>query len=322
MGDITALILPLFGLIFLGFVTARMMHQPVEALGWLNIFVIYLALPALFFKLLSKTPVEQLTRLDFILANLFSTYTVFALVFAISIAIRRASIAESTIQGLAGAYGNIGYMGPSLAILAFGEEAAIPVALIFCFENIMHFSLTPCLMAVSGSEKRSIGPLVLHILRKIVLHPLIVATFAGVMVAWLDVTVPKAPERLIDYLSQAAAPCALFAMGVTLALRPLRRMPVELTYIVPAKLIAHPVLMYFALSLLGDFDPVWVYTAILLAALPTATNVFVMAQQYGYWIERASATILITTGLSVVTVTALLYAITNGLLPADLYPGR
>ncbi len=322
MADITALILPLFGLIFLGYLTARLVNRPVEALGWLNIFVVYLALPALFFKLLSRTPIEQLSRMDFILANLLSTYSVFALVFALGIIVRRATIAEGTIQGLAGAYGNIGYMGPSLAILAFGEAAAVPVALIFCFENIMHFSLTPCLMAVSGSERRSAGALVVHILRSIVLHPFIIATFAGVLVAWLDVSVPAAPQRLIDYLAQAAAPCALFAMGVTLALRPLRRVPPELGYIVPAKLVAHPLLMYVALSLIGDFDPVWTYTAILLAALPTATNVFVMAQQYGCWIERASGTILVTTTLSVLSVTVLLYAITNGLLPADLFPQR
>ncbi len=321
MADITALILPLFGLIFLGYLTARIARQPVEALGWLNIFVIYLALPALFFKLLSQTPIEQLSRLDFILANLLTTYTIFALVFAVGIVIRRATIAEGTIQGLAGAYGNIGYMGPSLAILAFGEKAAIPVALIFCFENIMHFTLTPMLMALSGGQPGGIGSLVVQILRRITLHPFILATAAGVLAAWLDVTVPAAPQRLIDYLAQAAAPCALFAMGVTLALRPLRRVPVELGYIVPAKLIVHPLLMYLALGLIGDFDPVWIYTAILLAALPTATNVFVMAQQYNCWVERASGTILITTTLSVLTVTALLYAITNGLLPADVYPG-
>jgi len=322
MADIAALILPLFGLIFLGFLTARLTKQPVEALGWLNIFVIYVALPALFFKLVSRTPIEQLTRLDFILANLLTTYGLFALIFAIAIIIRRASIADGTIQGLAGAYGNIGYMGPSIAILALGEEAAVPVAIIFCFENVMHFALAPCLMAVSGGEKRTAGALVLHILRRIFLHPFILATAAGVIAAWLQFSVPQAAERLIDYLAQAAAPCALFAMGVTLALRPLRRIPVELGYIVPAKLILHPILMYFALGLLGDFDPVWIYTAILLAALPTATNVFVLAQHYGHWVERASATILVTTVLSVVTVTALLYAITNGLLPADIYPGR
>lgn len=321
MVEISGLILPLFGLIFLGYLTARIADQPVEALGWLNIFVVYLALPALFFKLLSRTPIEQLTRLDFIVANLASTYGIFIAVFVIAFVVRKASVADSTIQSLAGSYGNIGYMGPSLAILAFGEEAAIPVALIFCFENALHFSVAPCLMAAGSGERRKAGVLALQIGRSILFHPFIIATIAGVAVAWINVPIPSAPARLIDYLSQAAAPCALFAMGVTLALRTLRRMPLELSYIVPAKLILHPLLMYVVLSAAGDFDPVWVYTAILLAALPTATNVFVMAQHYGCWIERSSAAILITTGLSVVTVTLLLYAISNGVLPADLYPG-
>ncbi|MDF2373717.1 MAG: AEC family transporter [Rhizobiaceae bacterium] len=321
MADIAALILPLFGLIFLGYVTARIVRQPADSLGWLNIFVIYLALPALFFKLLSRTPVEELARADFILASLLSTYSIFAIVFALSIVIRRVTIADGTIHGLAAAYGNIGYMGPSLAILAFGEKAAIPVALIFCFENIMHFTIAPLMMAISGSEKRSARSLVILIARRIVLHPFIMATFAGIFVAWLHIPVPAAPARLIDYLAQAAAPCALFAMGVTLALRPLKRIPIELSYIVPAKLILHPLLMYLAMGLVGDFDPVWIYTAVLLAALPTATNVFVLAQQYDVWVERASATVLVTTTLSVVTVSLLLYAITNGWLPADIWSG-
>ena len=152
------------------------------------------------------------------------------------------------------------------------------------------------------------------------MHPFILATMAGIAFAWSGLSVPAAPERLIDYLAQAAAPCALFAMGVTLAQRPLKRIPLELTYIVPFKLILHPVLVYFAMVLVGDFDTVWIFTAVLLASLPTANNVFVLAQQYGVWVERASASILITTALSVISVTALLYAITTGILPADPFP--
>lgn len=78
--------------------------------------------------------------------------------------------------------------------------------------------------------------------------------------------------------------------------------------------------MYLFLSVAGDFEPVWVFTAVLLAALPTATNVSVIAQHYGFWENRASACILATTAVSVVSITILLYAITTGQLPADLFP--
>lgn len=320
MADVVGLVLPFFGLIFLGFAVARITHQPLEALGWMNIFIVYVALPALFFQLLAKTPIEQLTEWSYIFGSVFSTFFVFSVMFAISAIISRGEIAESTIKGLAAAYGNIGYMGPGLALLAFGEEAAVPVALIFCFENIMHFAIAPTMMALSGGEKTPPGKLALGVLSKIVLHPFIIATAVGVFAAFIHFQPPVPLERLLDTLARAAAPCALFAMGVTLALRPLNRVPRELGLIAALKLVVHPLLCYVMLSWIGNFSTVWVFSAVLLAALPTATNVFVIAQQYGVWVQRASASILLTTVLSVGTVTALLYMIRSGILPPDLFP--
>lgn len=320
MSDVIGLVLPFFGLIFLGFIVARITRQPVEALGWMNTFIIYVALPALFFQLLAKTPFERLTEWGFIFGAVFSTYSIFLLMFVGSLLIERGGLAETTIKSLAAAYGNIGYMGPGLALLVFGPEAAVPVALIFCFENILHFSVVPMMMALSGGEKQPPMQLVASVLRKIALHPFIISTAAGVAGAYFQVRPPVPVERLLEYLSSAAAPCALFAMGVTLALRPLKRVPRELGPIAILKLILHPLLCYVVLSWVGNFSEVWLYSAVLLAALPTATNVFVLAQQYHVWIERASASILLTTSFSVVTVTGLVYLIKSGILPPDLFP--
>ena len=314
MSDVFGLILPLFGLIGLGYLAGRLSAQPLEALGWLSTFVVYFALPALFFKLLSTTPVEKLASSSFIATNIGVTFAVFATTLLIGLATTRGMLAEATIQGLAGAYGNIGYMGPSIAILALGETAAVPVALVFCFENIMHFVNAPALMALAGRTQESLGRAIAEVLRKILLHPFILATIAGVAAAYLGLAPPAPVERLVSYLAQAAAPCALFAMGVTMALRPLRRVPLALVYIVPIKLVVHPLAMYLPLAAVGGLDPVWVHTAVLLAALPTATNVFVIAQQYGVWVERASAATLTTTVASIVTVSALVYAVKYGML--------
>lgn len=322
MSDVFGLVLPFFGLIFLGLLAARLVRFPGDALGWMNVFVIYVALPALFFQLLSKTPVERLTEWGYIFGTVFTTFVIFALMFTGSVLASRGEIAQSTIRGLAAAYGNIGYMGPGIALLAFGEEAAVPVALIFCFENIMHFTIAPLMMALSGKSELSLPRLIGQVISKIVLHPFIIATAIGFLAAFTEFRPPAAVDRLLVTLSQAAAPCALFAMGVTLALRPIKRFPSAIVPISVLKLILHPVLCYVALSWIGNFSPTWIYTAVLLAALPTATNVFVIGQQYGVWVERASATVLVTTTLSVFTVTALLYAITNGLLPPDLFPNR
>jgi predicted permease len=318
MLNVIGLIIPLFGLIALGALMGRLKRLPLSELGWLNTFVVHLALPALFFILLSRTPIETLTRWDFVLTNVGITFVILALTFGLALAATRGRIDESAVQALAAGYGNIGYMGPGLAILVFGTEAAVPVALIFCFENIMHFTLAPALMALAGKQAKPPWRVALDVGRQIVTHPFIVATALGVAAAATGLALPGPVDRLIDYLAQAAAPCALFAMGVTLALRPLERIPPALGYIVPIKLMVHPALMLAGLTLMGPFDPVWTATAVLLASLPTATNVFVIAQQYGVWVERASASILATTVVSAATVSLLLYAMAEGLLPGTV----
>ena len=323
MAQILGMALPFFGLILLGYGVAKIKRLSVDGLAWMNFFIVYLALPALFFNLLSQTPVEKLASWSFILASLLGTYCAFAIAFCTGVFSTDGDIPESTIQGLAGAYGNIGYLGPGLAIAALGPEAAVPVALIFCFDNALHFTMAPLLMAVGGSGPQQTPiQMALEVLRKIFTHPFILATIVGVSAAVFQIKPPQAIGNLLDYLGGAAAPCALFAMGVTVALAPMGRMPGILGALVPIKLLVHPVIVYLLLSWVGDFDPIWTYTAVLLASLPTATNVYVIAQQYDVWVARASGMVLVSTFVSIFTVTGLLYLIGTGILPADLFPGR
>jgi predicted permease len=137
---------------------------------------------------------------------------------------------------------------------------------------------------------------------------------AGMLAAWHKVQIPGAIDQLLLTLSNSAAPCALFAMGVTAALRPLKRIPMELAYLIPIKLLVHPLLIYFLVRRIPGVDTVWVYSAVLLATLPTATNVFVIAQQYQVWEERASSAVVLSTLFSIVTVTLYIHMATNQLI--------
>ena len=316
MIEIIGLISPFFGLIALGYAAGRLAPHPIGGLAWLNVFVIYIALPALLFQLLSKTPVEELGSIGFVVATTLSTFIIFAVGFAIAFLRGGRDIPAATIQGLGGAYGNIGYMGPGIALAALGPAAGVPVALVFCFDNALHFIMAPLMMALGG-EKQPPLAMVRQVLVRIFTHPFIIATIIGVGAAILGVHPTGPLDRTLQLLAGAAAPCALFAMGVTLALRPLKRVPPELFAIVPMKLLLHPLVVWLVLGVAGPFDAVWVQSAMLLASLPTATNVFVIAQQYDVWVERASTVVLVTTVMSVATVTLLLYAITTGLLPTD-----
>ncbi|WMS42176.1 AEC family transporter [Acuticoccus sp. MNP-M23] len=315
MRDVLTLTVPFFGLIFLGFVVGRIARRPAAGLEWLNIFILYVALPALFFQLLAATPFEELSNVSFILAVLGATSTVLVAGFALALWMSRGNVERATIQSLIGAYSNNGYLGPGLALSAVGASATVPVALIFAFENTMFFTLTPILMAVGGAAVGTPAQTARMILKRIFTHPFILAVIFGATAAAFSWQPPEMLNRMLTMLRDAAAPCALFAMGVTVALQPLptRGAMSELSIFLTFKLVAHPVMAFLFVSMV-DADPIWLTTAVLMAALPPATNVFVLATQYRTYVEGASNAVLVGTAASAITVTAVLYAIRQGLL--------
>ena len=109
-------------------------------------------------------------------------------------------------------------------------------------------------------------------------------------------------------------------LGVTVALRAKGGFPRETPVLVAFKLLLHPLLVWTLLSMFGNFDPLWVYAAVLMAALPPALTSFVFATQYRVGLDRASACILVGTACSLFTLTALLWLIRAGRMPADLFP--
>jgi predicted permease len=225
------------------------------------------------------------------------------------------------MQGVAGSYSNVGYMGPPLILGAIGAAASAPVVLIFVFDNLFLFSVVPLLMSMAGVEKLSLSATIRRIVWRVVTHPFNVATAIGITASYLYVQLPQPVDQVVTWLSGAAAPCALFILGVTVALRPLRKVPGEVPALVFIKLLLHPFLVWVVLSAVGDFGQTWTYAAIVMAALPPALNIFVISTQYNVGVERASACVLLGTLASMLTLTGVLYVTTKtGLVPYDLFP--
>lgn len=319
MIEVLNLALPFFGLIIIGFACGKIKQIPDTALGWMNFFIVYVSLPALFYRILAQTPLEQLAQVDFIVATTLSTFWVFAVAFAIGIAVTKGRIDQSTIAGLAGAYGNIGYMGPGLALSTLGPTAAVPVALIFCFDTLLLFSLVPFMMAIASPQKKSVASVALEVVKRIGTNPLVIASVLGILSAAIHFQPPVAAEKLMLFLSNASAPCALFTLGVTVALRPLKKVPWEMPMLTTVKLVMHPIVVFLLLSAFGPFDQMWVDTAVLMAALPPALNVFVFARQYDTWVEQASTAVLVGTVVSVLTLTTVMWMVKSGTLPPLLF---
>ena len=319
MLDVINLALPFFGLIFLGLVCGKLKRIPDDGLAWMNFFVVYVALPALFYRILAKTPLDQLTQVRFIAGTTLSTFAAFVLAFAIGFVMRRGHVAESTIAALAGSFGNIGYMGPALALDTLGQDATAPVALIFCFDSLLLFSLAPLLMAFAGTERKSLVATAAEVVTRIITNPFLVASALGAASAAIHFEPPIALERRLAFRQRAAAPCALFALGVTVALRKLEQMPWEVPVLAAVKLLVHPAIVLVLLSLLGPFAETWMATAVLMAALPPALNVFVLARQYDTWVPQASSSVLFGTVVSVVTLTAVMWMAKTHTLPLHLF---
>jgi predicted permease len=314
MADILNLALPYFGLIFIGFACGKTRGLPESGLAWMNFFLLYVSLPALLFRIMSDTPFSELNNPPFLIATTLATVSAFVLAMVAGRIIGDLSLRKATMAGLAGAYGNIGYMGPGLALAVLGAKAAAPTALIFCCDSIFLFTIVPLLMALTDREHPSFLHAIGIAARQIVLNPLIMSAVLGALVAAFHIPLPTALDRTLVFLQNAAAPTALFVLGVTVALRPFDRVPWEVPGVIAVKLLIHPLIVFGLMLLFGPFAQPWAATAVLMAALPPALNVFVIARQNNTWIEPASVAVLIGTFASVVTLTSVMWFIQSGRL--------
>jgi malonate transporter len=314
MLDVLNLALPYFSLIFIGFASGKMRGLPETGFPWMNFFLVYISLPALLFGITSKTPFEQLNNPPFLVATTLGTMIAFVLAMFAGRIIGKLSLREATLAGLSGGYGNIGYMGPGLALAVLGTKAAAPTALIFCCDSIFLFSIVPLLIAFTEGEGRSLPRTLAVVARQIVLNPLIMSACAGALAAALHFRPPVAIDNTLQFLQNAAAPVALFLLGVTVAFRPLGHIPREVPGVIAIKLLIHPLVACGLMLLLGPFPQPWAATAVLMASLPPALNVFVIARQNDTWIEPASVAVLIGTFASVITLTSVMWFIQTGRL--------
>ncbi len=317
MTDVLSVILPILVLVLAGYAAARFRIVSAGGAAALEFLVFYVAMPALFFRFVSGARVIDAPILTFALTTTFATYCAFAVAFSFGALINRGRIPEATVLGLAGSYSNLGYMAPAAAIAALGLPAALPMALVFCFDHALIAMLVPAMMALGGTQRADGRAIIGQTIRRIFLHPLVVATVTGLIVAFTGLTLPRPIDAVLATAGSAGPAAALLALGIGLGQRPLARPTLDVPVVLAAKLILHPLIVYLLLSWIGGFDRVWVHAAMLLAALPPAVNVLSLARRYDTFTDRASMAVLYGTAASVVTLTLVLALIAGDALPVD-----
>lgn len=317
MSDILNLAMPFFGLILLGVFAARRWRGGEQGLAWLNIFLVYFALPALIFLVVSEAPFEELVNWPFVTATTSVTLLAFLIVMILSRVLLGTAFKTAVLQGTSGSYGNVGYMGLPLAVAFFGPQAAVPAALVFCFDCALQFVLTAFLVTLANEreEEAHWGAVALRIAKQVGTHPFIIATALGILGSAIHFKAPGALGTILEMLMNSAGPAALFALGVSVGMRRFEGVGPDLVLVSGMKVLVQPVLALLLVGMVPGTPPMWLHVAVMMAALPTASNAFILAHQYKAYVDGASTAVIVTTALSAAIIPLLVYAINAGALP-------
>jgi predicted permease len=298
------LIAPFFLYIFAGVAAQLLLRHGAEQQRWLDAFIFYVALPALLFQSVRIVPPGAFSLLIFVAL----TAAVTGMMYAVGWLIGRGNTNNDhpAVFGLAASYSNIGYMGPTLTVAVLGPQAGAPAAFVFCADVLLIFTIWP---AMTGSGTSG-GARIVHSLRKVVTHPFIIATLSGLVFAWSGIALPAFIDMPLSGFQNAAAPAALFSLGLTLARNRGGRLEGRLGVCLAVKLIGHPLAVSLVFTLISGFDPVWVATAIIMGALPPAANVYVMARGEGISVPLSARTVLYGTAFSTITLPVVISLLT------------
>jgi malonate transporter len=300
-------VLPIFALIFAGYLVRRLGILGPHATRELNRFVVYLALPALLFDIIAHAGWADIWQPGFIVAIGLSNILIFAA--AVAVQLRRSKpLADAAIDGLNAAYGNTGFMGFPLALAALGRDAMTPTLTATIINVCGTFAIAIVFVEIGLQTEKRPMRLIMRVAKSFLSNPLLVAPAIGALVPLSGVGVPQFIETFVKLLGGAASPCALVTLGLFLAEKQESngRDVTSTSFLVGFKLILQPVVAWILASAVFGLSPLLIHSAVLVAALPTGTGPFMLAEFYQREAKVTSQVILISTVLSVVTVSAYL----------------
>lgn len=312
MLQIFAVTFPFFALVLAGYVAARRGWLPMEAIPGLNGFVLFFALPCLLYRFGASMPVAQL--LD---ASVFFTYLLCALVmvaFAISISLnRRIGWNDASFGALVAAFPNTGFMGVPLLVALLGPKAAGPAIVTILVDLLVTTSLCIALSRLDGADEHGASKAAKNALKGVVANPMPWAILLGAVSSAASIVLPKPVEQTLGMLADAASPVALFTIGAVLARSQsmtakghAERLALgDYLPIAALKLLLHPLLVLLvgaaAISMGAPLSKFALTVMVLVAALPSASNVAMLAERYEADDGRIARIILITTAAAFIT---------------------
>ncbi|MES2940958.1 MAG: AEC family transporter [Pseudomonadota bacterium] len=312
MLDILLVTFPFFALVLAGYVAARRRMLPFEAIGGLNTFVLYFALPCMLYRFGASQPIAQLLNPSALLVYLPCGVLMVAGVTRFSMS-ARIRWNDAAFGAMVAALSNTGFMGVPLLVALLGANAAGPAIFTLLVDLIFISSLGIALSRLDSADEHGAAEAARKALKGAAVNPLPWAIVLGGLSSVLGIEPIRPVMQTLGLLADAASPVALFTIGAVLARSQSvaaagEHGPVPLRDYLPvavAKLVLHPLLVFglgSALRALGlPLDRFTLVVMTLVAALPSASNVSVLAERFGADTGRIARIILLTTAAAFLT---------------------
>jgi malonate transporter len=307
MLTIFAVTFPFFALVLCGYLAVRRGMLPQLAIPGLNGFVLYFALPCMLFRFGSATPLARL--LD---ARVFAVYLACALcMVGLTLAwSRRAGLDwnNAAFGALVAAFPNTGFMGVPLLLALLGPASSGPVIVTMVVDLVITSSLCIALSRLGQAGAQGSAAALRGALRGMAGNPMPWSIALGALASGAGLALPAPLMQTVGLLADAASPVALFTIGAVLARSQHAARPAPLREVAPvalAKLLLHPLLMaaagYGAIAAGLALDPAALTALVLVACLPSASNVAMLTERFGADTGRVARIILVSTTLAFFT---------------------
>jgi malonate transporter and related proteins len=316
MSAILLTVLPVFGLIAIGYGAARFQFIGREAAQGLSQFVFNMALPALLFRTMVIMEPQGAGLVSLWIAYFGALAIIWiaaSLLSRLTPALKAGDGGASTAMG--SSFGNIVMLGLPLTLSHFGEAGAVPVSLIVSVHAPILW-LVAVVQLEAARQGQAPSPLLLiRVLGgELLRNPIVVALVAGSLWRFSGLGLNPVIDRTLDLLSGAGVPTALVALGLSLAGYSLRGQWSGIALLIALKMIALPFAVWIAAAKIMHLPALWTHVAVLLAAMPTGANAYLFAQRYTTATPAVSGAIAIGTALALATTAALLYLMDGGVI--------
>ena len=312
MLDVLRVTFPFFALVLCGYWAARRQMLPFEAIPGLNGFVLFFALPCMLFRFGANTPIAQLLDAGAFFMYLFCALVMVAFVVAISLN-KRFGWNDAAFGALVGAFPNTGFMGVPLLVALLGSAAAGPAIVTIVIDMVITTSLCIALSRLDGAGQQGVGQAAKNALLGVVKNPMPWAILLGTVFSAFQIDLPGPVDKTVALLGDAASPVALFTIGAVLArsqkiAHHAQHGPLTWQDYVPValiKLLLHPILVLVvglaAISMGVPIDAFALKVMVLVAALPSASNVAMLSERFGADNGRIARIILVSTAAAFLT---------------------